>query len=563
VGALVVVLALPALLRPDTATPFGPTITPGELPGLEQVVPLASGGVQSVAVDGDTIWAVTALAHQLQRISASAGAVEATYDIGAYVEGFKVGGGYLWLLSYDNGGEVLRFDPEVGVIDKTIPLGAAPWFGADWVADRLWVSTEDSEIVQINADGEIVATESGELKGEGLGYHWVNDPSTGVISSLDDAGTRGEIVIPTDGSTAPLGSDVREVTEAGGYLWLLDDNFPDGSGVTRFDPATGDILRVPLTRGVLGMAGFDGALWVTSNTDHVLAKLDSASGDATFYALPGKPGGVFEADGSLWVALYHSGSLIRLDTEAELIQRGDVTVDAVDNGHRLVCTGTSEAGQPTVLLEPMEWIDYGSWSVVQAELTSQGYRVCASGYDQAEAGPETRAADLDTALAGAGITGPYVLAANGDGVHAARLFADGRDDVVGIVLVDPTPVGFSTFLNQQLGTDDGDPSNDGHPPWNDLDPAVSDGLADFGDAPLVVIGQDPNATYLSPNFVEFAGEEAATAINDFWQSGLDFYEGLSTNATRTTTAGEADIYILWNDHQLVVDHILDVIARSG
>ena len=161
VGALVVVLALPALLRQDSTAPFGPTISTGDLPGLEQAIPLASGGVQTVAVDGDTIWAVTALAHQLQRISASAGAVEATYDIGAYVEGIKVGGGYLWLLSYDNGGEVLRFDPEVGVIDKTIPLGAAPWFGTDWFADRLWVST-NGEIV-VNCHGQTSTREAGQV----------------------------------------------------------------------------------------------------------------------------------------------------------------------------------------------------------------------------------------------------------------------------------------------------------------------------------------------------------------------------------------------------------------
>ncbi len=76
-----------------------------------------------------------------------------TYPIDAYVEGVEVGGGYLWLLSYDNGGEVLRFDPNAGCVDRAIPLGASPG-GVQWYADRLWVSNTDGQLLQISADGE-------------------------------------------------------------------------------------------------------------------------------------------------------------------------------------------------------------------------------------------------------------------------------------------------------------------------------------------------------------------------------------------------------------------------
>ncbi len=70
--ALVIVVAvIVSALRQPPQVFFGPPVESlGNLPGIETIVPLASGGVQTMAVDGDTIWVMTALAHELQRISA-------------------------------------------------------------------------------------------------------------------------------------------------------------------------------------------------------------------------------------------------------------------------------------------------------------------------------------------------------------------------------------------------------------------------------------------------------------------------------------------------------------
>ena len=96
--------------------------------------------------------------------------------------------------------------------------------------------------------------------------------------------------------------------------------------------------------------------------------------------------------------LNHPGALVRVDPD-DLIQSAEITADDW-NGfpHRLLCTGTSENGGPTVLLESYDWLDYGSWSVIQARLSNEGYRVCANGYVEGEATPEQRAADLEEAL---------------------------------------------------------------------------------------------------------------------------------------------------------------------
>ncbi len=551
----VILVAVPFLL-PNESSIYEPRLDGiAEMPGIESVTPLASGGVQTSAADGDTIWVVTALQNQLQKVDTATGKITDRYSTDAYVEGVVVGGGYVWLLSYDNGGEVLRFDPEVGAVDLTIPLGGLPnW--ANWFGDSLWVSNDQGELLQISPDGEIVSTQPGELKGgEGLGYLWVNDPETDLISSLAEDGTMGEIVIPTEtGLETMSGAGVRQVAEAAGKLWLMDGDYPFGTNLSVFDPATGELDSfVGLTFGLLDMVEFDGYLWVTSITDHLLFRVDPETREVVRYPLPGKAGGLVVADGSLWVLLNHPGALARLDLD-RLIESAEITADDWNQfPHRLVCTGTSENGDPTILLEPYDWLDYGSWSVIQARLSIEGYRVCANGYVEGEATPEQRAADLETALDDAGIDGPFVLVAAGDGVHATRLFADGRDDVAGVVLVDPSPVGFQDLINELL------PPDPRTPPWVDIDASTSAALDDFDDAPLTVIGQDPEYVFLSDGFVDTYGADTANALNDAWQEGLAFYAGLSIDSQSMVAEGTGMHMVIWDLPDVVIGEILGVI----
>ena len=69
---------------------------------------------------------------------------------------------------------------------------------------------------------------------------------------------------------------------------------------------------------------------------------------------------------------------IRLSKQAqqELMEIGNVVVDEVVDGYRLLCTGGGNG--PTILLDPEWWIGPGSWSVIQAELSSDAL-VCSHG----------------------------------------------------------------------------------------------------------------------------------------------------------------------------------------
>jgi hypothetical protein len=556
--AAVVAVAVPVALRDAPPSVFVPDVDDiAAHPGVQLAVPLASGGLQAMDVDGNTIWVMTTLQNQLQRIAAESGDIEATYSIDARVEGVVVGGGRLWLIGPDNGGEVLRFDPEAGAVDLVIPIGGTPGW-SNWLGDSLWVGTDQDEVIRISPGGEIIATVPGELKGgEGLGHLWVNDPGTDLISSLSEAGQLSDMVIPTErGLETMSGSGIRQVAEADGRLFLLDGDYPWGTNLNVYDPTSGEFgAFAGLTFGLLDLIEFDGYLWVTSSTDHLLIRIDPATGEQHRYPMPGKPGGLAVADGALWVTLYHRGALIRLDTGADTIESSPIVADDWNRfPHRLLCTGSGDAAG-TVILQPSDWIDYGSWSIIQAELSDEGYIVCSNGYVEGETTPQQQAADLEQALDEAGLSGPYVLAAAVDGVHAARLFVDGREDIAGAVLVDPMPVGYPDFYDELL------PDLTGHPAWLDLNADVSQSLDGFGNVPLIVIEQDPGSVFMSRQFIEGVGREAAETVNNFWQDGLAFYQGLSSDA-RSVIADRSGLdLVIWDHPELVIEQILDLLRH--
>jgi sugar lactone lactonase YvrE len=557
--AAVIAVAVPVALRTDSPSVFAPSLDGlAAHPGVQAAVPLASGGLQAMDAEDDTIWVMTTLQNVLQEVSAESGEVEATFSIDARVEGLVIGGGRLWLISPDNGGEVLRFDPERGAVDLTIPVEGVPgWAG--WLGDSIWVSRDQADVIRISTEGEIVDTVPGELKGgEGLGYLWVSDPDTDLISSLSEAEQLGDMVIPTEpGLETMSGSGIRQVAEADGRLFLLDGDHPWGTNLNVFDPDSSEFgAFASLTFGLLDLIEFDGYLWVTSSSDHLLIRIDPTSGEQHRYPLPGKPAGLVVADDALWVTLYQPGALIRLDTRADLIESSPIVADDWNRfPHRLLCTGSGDAGGPTIILQPSDWIDYGSWSVIQAELSGEGHIVCANGYVEGETTPKQQAADLEEALTEADIPGPYLLVAAVDGVHSARLFAAGADDLAGIVLVDPMPVGFQGFYDDLL------PDLAGHPPWLDLDAELSESLDDLGDLPLTVIEQDPNAVFLSPGFVEGFGREAAESVDAYWQRGLAFYRGLSSSSRSVIANGTGLDMVTWDQPDLVIEQVLELLRR--
>ncbi|HUP15210.1 MAG TPA: hypothetical protein VM848_04080 [Acidimicrobiia bacterium] len=512
-----------------------------DIPGVEAVIhESGGGGVRTIAVDGETMWVTSALARQLTRVNVATNVVEESYPIDAYVEGVKIGGGYLWLLSYDNGGEVLRFDPNAGVVDLAIPLGASPG-GMQWYADSLWVSNSDGQLFQISVDGDIESTTRGELVGMAFGSLWVIDPETRILQDYTAEGP-GNIAIPTEGM--PVG----QLVEGGGYLWILERDSIVGS-VHRYEPDGGEPTSVRVGFGAHSMVELDGSIWVASIWDETVTRIDAATAEVlTVIPLPGRTGAVAAADGSLWVSLYQPGSMVRLNPEADLMEIGNVVVDEVVDGYRFLCTGGGDG--PTILLDPEWWIGPGSWSVIQAELSSDAL-VCSHGaVDDRDSAAKVD--NLLRVLEEFNVEGPYLLVAHGTGVASTRLLAEQAIDVTGVVLVEPVPTGFPELMQTLL------PEGMAPETFGLDDPGP---LGDLDNIPLVVIGDDQSATLLSDSFDENTGADPGTGalLAQAWADGLSFYAGLSTDSRSVTISGSYHM-VIWDRPQTVVEAVLDLLG---
>lgn len=137
-----------------------------------------------------------------------------------------------------------------------------------------------------------------------------------------------------------------------------------------------------------------------------------------------------------------------------LLSCGSPSVGAIDKSvsvgtHKLhiYCIG---AGSPAIVIDVGAGESYSSWQSVQEQL-AQDTRACAydrAGYGQSEPGPmprdSQRAADeLHQLLLNSGEEGPFLLVGHSLGGLNMQVFAASYpDQVVGLVLLDPSPLGW-------------------------------------------------------------------------------------------------------------------------
>ena len=383
VFALVIVIFIPVYLaqRPKPMVDAATEDTLRDLPGVQDVIRVGTmGGVRTSAIDGDTMWVVSSNDHELYRVDLPSGTVQQTYPLEGYIEGVSVSGGYVWLASYENGGEIVRFDPETGLTD-VISLPDANASGIQ-VGDELWRTTEDGRLLIIDNDGNVTdqplptGLVGGALIGYADGYVWM--VVEGGLARVDPDGLAFD-VMPYEGAVpfySPFLTSPREVVDGGGAPWALDVMTNTVVRIDEFTAEGQDVSSVPVGRFPHSAVYAEGYLWVTSYNDYTLSKVNPETLEVeTVTPFPGRPSGVQYADGSLWVFLYQSGFLVRIDPGAEL-QNLQATFDEVvsidDRLLRLRCSGS---GDPLVILDADVDLGAGSWSVVQAGLSSN-HEVC-------------------------------------------------------------------------------------------------------------------------------------------------------------------------------------------
>lgn len=125
----------------------------------------------------------------------------------------------------------------------------------------------------------------------------------------------------------------------------------------------------------------------------------------------------------------------------------DKLVDIGTHQLHIYCIG---AGSPTIVVDVGAGESYTSWQPVQEQL-AEDTRVCAydrAGYGQSEPGPMPRdgqraAAELHLLLQNSGEDGPFLLVGHSLGGLNMQVFAASYPEhVVGVVLLDPSPLGW-------------------------------------------------------------------------------------------------------------------------
>jgi streptogramin lyase/pimeloyl-ACP methyl ester carboxylesterase len=529
-------------------------------PGVTGYVPIGVGaGVRTIGVGEDgVVWIMSANERTLYRVDRERMEVVETYPIDAYVEGNPVGGGSVWLMSYDPPG-VLRFDPSAGLFKRgavtgTIPL-VDPAAGATWAFDSLWLSTQEGRLLRFDSTAAQTGDFAVDVAGpgprfltSGFGSIWMGS-SNGRVYRID----------PDSGSvlaSVEIPGEPRAITTGNDHVWVSD---VARSSVIKIDPSTNEIVgETAVARFPHSLAATQGSVWVSDFMDYTISEIDARSGALLrTVPLPGRPGMGVVLDGRLLVSLHRAPGLAEIDPGAEMLTmpadgRLDVVVPVGERAVRLLCTG---AGSPTILLEADQGEGAGSWSVVQAKL-SQSFRVCSSDRSGAYAVDDFprdgsgAASDLYAALEQVGEVGPYVAVGHGAGAFVVRALAEQQPEaVLGMVLVDPVPDRFledaaailpesmlRTFAQHLAGGDEA----------SELQRTVRGG--DFGALPLIVIAADTERMFGPDGDLD---QVSSQRLREAWRSGQEEISALSTEGALIEADGSDHFIQYWQPDRVV------------
>jgi len=189
------------------------------------------------------------------------------------------GFGSLWVTNGPQA-RVVRIDPRTGHLQGDRVVGAgeavvvATGEGAVWVGRRAKKTTDPpSSIVKIDPHGG--ETKEIQFGQEGVGdltvgggYVWVANRRRARVSRIDPrSGER---------TSTPIGRGAHRVAFGGGDVWV--SNYDDGT-ITQNTRALDNAATVPLdVRGPLDLAVSGTTLWVVSNLDDEVVRVDTRTG---------------------------------------------------------------------------------------------------------------------------------------------------------------------------------------------------------------------------------------------------------------------------------------------
>jgi YVTN family beta-propeller protein len=494
----IAIVAAVVLNRPSAPANIAPS------PSSTTEIPLGrSLGVRGLAITTDAVWVTSQGDAELYRVDPATDQIVATYSIPDHVDGVLAAGGSLWLTRYDPN-DLLRVDPGTGAVTGRVAFDSEPNPATD--GSRLWVVAErggSSKAVEIDPGTAGVVREIAVDTPPGFaaldgGDLWFASFGTTEVVRVDlDAGQVAQ--------TVDVGGEPRDVAVVDGTIWAAINKAGVAArgSVVRIDGAAGKVTaRVNTGRRIHSLAGDGSMLWVTNFDDGTLSVVDTTTmALVATTPIAGRPGGVAAGHGSIWVTPHRRAVLVRIDPtqplEAAALPDLYGAFEVADGTIYIRCSGS---GSPTVLLESNQGDGSGAWSVVEARL-SRTTRVCS--YDRVgvadleqagQAGPAgTIAFDLGTVLAAAHQRGPYVVVGQMVGALYAEMFvATHREDVIGLVLVDPVSPDFFDRMRPLLTPEAQAQMDDGLEQQAEMrsfaeSAAQVAAVGGFGDLPLVVV----------------------------------------------------------------------------
>ena len=98
------------------------------------------------------------------------------------------------------------------------------------------------------------------------------------------------------------------------------------------------------------------------------------------------------------------------------------------------------------------------------------------------------------------------------------------------------------------------------PTWH---PSESAALDDFGDVPLVVIGQDPHYIFLNPRFVETFGRRGGATPQRLLERRAGFLWRTLDRFPVGTATGTGMDRTIWDRPDLIVQEVMNVLNQVG
>jgi YVTN family beta-propeller protein len=119
-------------------------------------------------------------------------------------------------------------------------------------------------------------------------------------------------------SQVSLAGRPSAIAAGGGFVWVASE--ADGT-VSRIDPETGAVQTLPLEGGVAGLAYGSGALWVANPEGRTVAQIDpGALRVVQTVAVGNGPSAVAVGQGAVWVGNTFDGTLSRIDLAGEGVE---------------------------------------------------------------------------------------------------------------------------------------------------------------------------------------------------------------------------------------------------